>query len=510
MKPYLSWLLLPMLLFVLVGCNAEAVDEDAEDSTSQNDSSSDANNNTNNDANSDTNNDDDNSSEPTGVRAAAPAFSPRTLTGMSLDCGSSCEMSVAGARQLSDGSVMVLAAYSHTFAGQARRQWHWVTLNDDFTAVDTEFADNGVKIIEGGDPDYYPAQAHAWDSTGRLLVLNHPRVSGSATTVVVERYLGNGDIDTTFGSSNQFSLTTPFASGAQRHTAIAILPEDRVVLGGTDNPSGSNPRAWTLRVLTSAGQLDASVHGDGEPLTFEFDDQATDDTELVGIRHFGDYLYLFGERDDNEYVVMRLDTDDFAIDSSFGIDGVVSVITDADAFINDLLVDANGKVVVVGVGPGQEDNVWSADSGLAFHVYRYNANGTADTSFNSTGRVIVDFGISNKQTQIIDDVATHVYQQANGKLMVVGHSRSRTSSTPEHLAMARILNNGTLDESFDFTGDRLSVNVTHGSIYLRASMLEKPQLRVLPLANGQLLGITPTPNSSQMNTTIPLQSLLFD
>ncbi|MEH2115849.1 putative Ig domain-containing protein, partial [Nostoc sp.] len=77
-----------------------------------------------------------------------------------------------------------------------------------------------------------------------------------------------------------------------------------------------------------------------------------------------------------------------------------------------------------------------------FAIVRYNSNGTLDTSFNTTGKVTIDFN-SN------DDSGNSITVQADGKILVAGTSYNGTNND---FAIVRYNSNGTLDTSFNTTG----------------------------------------------------------
>src|SRR6188474_2739075 len=76
-----------------------------------------------------------------------------------------------------------------------------------------------------------------------------------------------------------------------------------------------------------------------------------------------------------------------SLDASFNGSGIAitPVGSNLDAAY-DLIVQNDGKVVVVG---------WAAGGNAAFAVVRYHPDGSLDTGFGTTGKVIVDFGTGN-------------------------------------------------------------------------------------------------------------------
>ena len=114
------------------------------------------------------------------------------------------------------------------------------------------------------------------------------------------------------------------------------------------------------------------------------------------------------------------------LDSTFGTNGIVTTpVTGLTNFANAIAIQADGKVIAVGVGDGMV-------------VLRYNANGTLDTSFNGTGRA----------AQTAGD-ALGVAIQPDGKIVVVGNNGDLANVD---IKVVRYNANGTLDTSFDGDG----------------------------------------------------------
>jgi uncharacterized delta-60 repeat protein len=105
-----------------------------------------------------------------------------------------------------------------------------------------------------------------------------------------------------------------------------------------------------------------------------------------------------------------------------------------------MALQRDGKIVAVG------------GSGGNFGVARANADGTPDAGFGGgTGIASVDFGH--------DDSAGAVALQADGKIVVAGYTSSGSgASETDDIAVARLLPNGSPDNSFGTNG-RMTVDV---------------------------------------------------
>ena len=125
------------------------------------------------------------------------------------------------------------------------------------------------------------------------------------------------------------------------------------------------------------------------------------------------------------------------LDPSFDGDGLATagLFTEATPApnqmnINDVAVQSDGKVVVVG-------SISLSGSSTDFAVARLNADGSPDTSFSGDGRATVDLATTA-------DVALAVaIQPADGKIVVAG--RVNPTITDEAVAAARLNPDGTLD-----------------------------------------------------------------
>lgn len=128
-----------------------------------------------------------------------------------------------------------------------------------------------------------------------------------------------------------------------------------------------------------------------------------------------------------------------ALDPTFGGDGKVITNIVTSETPNDVVIQPDGKIIVVGEVP-------SAGGSPDFFVIRYEPDGSLDTTFSLDGIVTNNFGN--------DDAAFAVALQADGKIVVIG--RTNAVSGSDDFAVARYLPNGSLDTTF--SGDGRAVN----------------------------------------------------
>ncbi|HEV7893337.1 MAG TPA: hypothetical protein VGP08_22160, partial [Pyrinomonadaceae bacterium] len=112
-----------------------------------------------------------------------------------------------------------------------------------------------------------------------------------------------------------------------------------------------------------------------------------------------------------------------------------------------LALQPDGRIVVGGYA------VDLANGDKEFALVRYNYNGTLDTTFNGTGKVVTDFNGTS-------DRIWGITLQSDGKIVAVGETVSAVFPGTNDIAVARYNTNGTLDATFGGTG---KVTTDHGA-----------------------------------------------
>jgi uncharacterized delta-60 repeat protein len=154
------------------------------------------------------------------------------------------------------------------------------------------------------------------------------------------------------------------------------------------------------------------------------------------------------------------------LDPSFDGDGKLVL---PDPYVaNEVLVQQDGKIVVVGNGGPADD----------FVVTRLNPEGSRDGSYDGDGTAVVDFG--NQEH------ANAAALQPDGKLIVAGESQSGTGDA---VAVARLNPNGTLDATFDpggpeGDGKKLLTGGQGASLINATAVLVQPDGRIVLAAKG--------------------------
>jgi uncharacterized delta-60 repeat protein len=196
-------------------------------------------------------------------------------------------------------------------------------------------------------------------------------------------------------------------------------------------------------VGAAPGDLDPTFSGDGK-LTDYFPGTGNDNAAALAVQADGK-IVVVGTSDyafDRACSLSRFNPDG-SLDASFAGTGKLlqPQIDDRYNSCTAVAVQTDGKIVVV----GSVSNVNSDDSD--FLVFRYNPNGTLDTSFGGSGTGWVTTVFSS-----INDRAQDVAIQADGKIVVTGSTNNVAATSPSDFAVARYNPDGTLDTTFDMDG----------------------------------------------------------
>lgn len=127
------------------------------------------------------------------------------------------------------------------------------------------------------------------------------------------------------------------------------------------------------------------------------------------------------------------------LDASFGASGIIQTNFGGDDPANDIAVQTDGKIIVVGYT--QPGSGTSRDTAIA----RYNTDGSLDTTFDADGKLTLDIGNG------ITDSASAVVIQPDGKILIAGNFININNSLDE-IYILRLNADGTFDTTFNGTG----------------------------------------------------------
>jgi uncharacterized delta-60 repeat protein len=135
-----------------------------------------------------------------------------------------------------------------------------------------------------------------------------------------------------------------------------------------------------------------------------------------------------------DFCIARINSNG-TLDNSFGTNGkVIQPIGSWSDYGKSTVIQPDGKILLGGFCSNGSNN--------DFCIARFNSNGTLDTSFGSSGKVIQPIGSSN-------DYGWSLVIQPDGKILLGGYCGSGSN---HDFCIARFNSNGTLDTSFGTGG----------------------------------------------------------
>jgi len=256
-----------------------------------------------------------------------------------------------------------------------------------------------------------------------------------------------GRLDPSFKSRGRIILTDVGDGTFEAAYAMAVQPDGKIVAVGFSTPATGPGSDFALVRYESTGRIDRRFGDNGRVLTDFTGTGSTDQAFAVAIDSIGRIVVAGSSSNVGvDFAVARYNPDGTP-DNTFNATGKVLTNFGRDDSATAVAIDSNDKIVVAG----------SSNTGgtYDFAVVRYNVDGTLDTTFNGTGRVLTDVGIAS------GDFGTAAVIQADGKIVVGGLSDA--SGIPYDFSLVRYNPNGTLDLTFNTTGKVLKAFTGSGS-----------------------------------------------
>jgi uncharacterized delta-60 repeat protein len=311
-------------------------------------------------------------------------------------------------------------------------------------SLDPTFGGDG-RVTTNFGPNADAAMSVAIQADGKIVaageVKRFPRV-GIVGNFALARYNTDGTLDTTFGGDGK--VTTSFSAGWDRASGVAIQSDGKIVAAGSANASCSCSR-FALSRYDTDGVLDSTFGGDGR-ITTPFRSGAV--AEDVAIQADGKIVVVGGQTPEGSRFRVARYKAGGALDGTFSDDGkVLTRMGDGEGSATAVAIQANGKILVTGYTdvPHEFGDPFRPKFALA----RYRADGRLDPNFSGDGRVTTGspFGL----------VAEDVEIQGDGRIVAVGH----TFFGDGRFALVRYMRGGGLDDTFGGDG-RVTTNFTRG------------------------------------------------
>ena len=193
------------------------------------------------------------------------------------------------------------------------------------------------------------------------------------------------------------------------------------------------------RTTPTAGQLDPTF-GSAGLTTTDIRFQPVAEVALANGQYLAagttESLYL------TDFVVARFNADG-SLDTTFGKAGYSGLDFDNSAdYVNDLVVQSDGKILVLGSSSKTVGGVYKQEFALA----RFNADGSLDTGFGTGGTVVLDPAPGSND---FGQIQTAILQ-TGGKIVLVGDTSGASGSN--NVTLVRLNPNGSVDTSYGSGG----------------------------------------------------------
>lgn len=397
---------------------------------------------------------------PVGLDPTFGSGNP-VLTPIGTPIGSA-DARAASVARLGDGKL-VAAGY----ARDGRNNKFAVAKYNADGSLDTAFGTGGTVLtpIGLGDGSDDEGKALAVQGDGKLVVAGY--AASGIQEFALARYNANGSLDTTFHPNG--TLLTGFPgtvvtllgnASICRALSLVVQPDGKLVAGGYARV-GATAKFALVRYNPDAS-LDTTFGAGGKVLT------AVGNGTFAAIKSLAlqpdGKLVAAGLAADGSgharFALARYNANG-TLDTSFGSGGtVLTAVGSGDAELNSMIVDGLGRLVVAGSAlDGQS---------TAFALVRYQAGGSLDAGFGSSGIVLTPVGE--------DNAAEALSLTTRGRQLVAAGVASDDGAAK--FALARYRANGALDLTFNSTGTVLT-QVGDGSFAAATSVVQDGQRPVV-------------------------------
>ncbi len=243
-------------------------------------------------------------------------------------------------------------------------------------ALDQSFGNGGVVTTSLGGAG---VRALAIQADGKIVVAG----ASDQGDFVVARYLADGTLDSTFGTSSDGTVLQKPGSGVATLNALVLQDDLKIVVGGSSVLNGI--AVATLMRFLPSGAVDETF---GSATTGIVQSEYLSTAGFEESEIFALTLQSTGEivagggvgRPSTLFLVARYDSGGI-LDTSFSSDGfVVAALGSGEQRANAIVVQPTGEIVAGGF------------SSSFFAITRYTGSGIEDTSFSGDGIVITAVG----------------------------------------------------------------------------------------------------------------------
>ena len=307
------------------------------------------------------------------------------------------------------------------------------------TAEDVSFSIDGEEVASSG-------HAVAFTTDGKIVVAGNLLLKDRPKDFAVARLNPDLTLDKTFAGDG--TTSSDFNGGVDTAFGVVVQSDNKIVVGGTAAESSDTFARTNLAIerFNADGNLDRSF-GDGNGKRF-IDIEACDSAQALALQADGKILVAGSAEtgDDPNFfdgAILRLNANG-SDDGSFGDSGqVITRFSGHDTVLTSMALTTDGKILVAGHDFAQD---------LSIEVARYLSNGTLDTSFNRSGKLLVS-PFAN---------ATAVVAQPDHKIVVAG--QNFPAGAPTQFIVLRYNEDGSPDTTFAGTGTTFTAFETNTGV----------------------------------------------
>jgi uncharacterized delta-60 repeat protein len=317
------------------------------------------------------------------------------------------------------------------------------------------------------------AQSIAVQPDGKILAVGSITNSTTGQDFAVVRYNADGSVDTSFGSGGE--VTTDFAGRNDQAVGLALQPNGQIVVAGTSTPTSGKNGELAVARYNANGQLDLGFGSGGTVLS-----SALDGASSIGLEP--DSRIVVGAATG----LARLNPDG-SFDTTFGSGGPaagVASLPTGGTTINDLAIQSDGKIVVVG------DFFHASTLSNGYFLARYSVNGSLDAGFAQGGVIAVFEPGGIIYHGFLTESLSQVALQPDGKIVAVGSQGCQgiCSPVPPYAQTSpfeiRLNPDGTSDATFGGNGDQAVVIQPDGKIVTLGTGMNGGTILVRQNADG--------------------------
>jgi len=321
--------------------------------------------------------------------------------------------SAAGLLILPDGKIMVSGSIS--LPSSQDTSFVLLRFNSD-GSVDTSFGNGGMVTTNVGPVDDQ-ANAIAFQSDGKIVAAGRRGIQIEPAqqrkgNVALARYNPDGSLDATFGNGG--TVVNDFGQGLESYAIeLIIQPDGKLII------AGESSYEFLVARYNANGTLDTTFGGSGFRLA---NFSSNWDHGRDAVLQSDGKIIVVGTAEVNSpydsFAIARFNSDG-SFDQSFGNGGKVLMVNEGD--LNAAALQSDGKLIALGSSNSFSDS--------AFHLLRFNVNGSLDSTFGSGGTVTTDFGRPTEGADLVF--------QPDGKLLAGGLTSSDPYFNNSDFALAR-------------------------------------------------------------------------